>query len=225
MADPILDGTGSPVPSFSSRDSEKMKDYEQDAKRLRNGALDANGMRALRLRAKKQLYSAKRNSRNMNPNIKETFAKRRVILNARPPTASKKIKDERDNFVKFLNTLNSGDLSILGYFPGSNLWENWDYQQARGGGKRPFTVNANGHLQGGKTVLMKRDTSGTLGLVPMSLKGEPSSRLLSAVGKYFDPTLVPHVRLVKFVANSVFRKGHRPTGRMGGLSDNQAGVY
>lgn len=208
-----------------AREREKEVEALQPRTRQRvDNGIGAKAKRKLRLDARKALYSQKRkeNPKEMSAETKRIFEMRRTLLQTRPATASKKIHEERNNFIKFLNGLPNSDQLILGYSPQLNQWDAYDFQAARGGSTKPFTVTANGSLRGGPTVLMKRHQN--LGLLPMNLSGEPNSALLSAVAKYFDPTQMPHVRLVKFVANTVFRKGHKPRGRPG-LSDNQARVY
>lgn len=166
-----------------------------------------------RLEKKKENLFKDPNKRRkgMKDTVATKLTKRYELLQQRPWSASKDRKVVEQEFRDFISNLNSADKRILNYDPLGLNADNYRINAANRDSSfvAPYYVNTNGHLRGGRTIAMQRQGDSAL----MPLKGPDGRILLGALGKYWSPTLYPHIRLIKFVA----AVPHRRDDKVGGV--------
>lgn len=166
-----------------------------------------------RVRARVTAQELKKPRKAMKPEVKSKLELRNAIMNGRPISANKSMTTVMAQFGTFIQNLSDQQKRTINYDQKGMTLENYDVRPINNNSSlQPFYVNQNGYLAGGRRIAMTR--TGTHGSIP--LIAPDGRQLLSAVAKYWNPRIFPHVRLVKFVAHSIYRKDNKP--RIGGLN-------
>lgn len=177
---------------------------------------------AARFTAKKAAYSSKEIAKKkaMGEDLKELMKIRQEIMMARPIRAYKTTTEAMVDFKKFVDSFAPQEQALFNYDKTS--FEDYKLTKSQGGHWKPYFVDNLGHLKGGLTVGML--DNGSMGTLPLKTKDE-GRLLLSAVGKYWNPSLFPSVRLIKFIRTTPVRVDGKSRGKPKSVDSRRVQIY